>query len=264
MNPIKISSPATREFWEIPVLFEDAHLLALDKPPGLHTSPDRHAPERPSLMQLLHAGIAVGKPWAVERGLAYLANAHRLDAETSGVLLLAKSKPVLVALADHFGSEQSGLRFVALVRGVPREAQFEIGAKLAPNPLRPGLLRVDPRLGQRSRTVVTVTERFRSHALLDCRPLPPRPHQVRAHLQNMGLRVVGDAAYGGEPLLLSELKRGYRLKPGREERPLVFTAAVHAGQLTLPHPITGAELAITAPWPKALKVAVKYLRQLAK
>src|ERR1041384_377942 len=84
MSVIKLSSPATREFWEIPVLFEDAHLLALDKPAGLLTSPDRYDPERPNLMGLLHAGIAAGKPWAVERGLNYLSNAHRLDFETSG------------------------------------------------------------------------------------------------------------------------------------------------------------------------------------
>ena len=64
---IKLSSPATREFWEIPVLFEDEHLLALDKPAGLLTSPDRYDPQRPNLMKLLHAAIAGGKPWARER-----------------------------------------------------------------------------------------------------------------------------------------------------------------------------------------------------
>ena len=68
---IKLSSPATREFWEIPVLFEDEHLLALDKPSGLLLSPDHLAPERPSLMALLHAGIADKKPWARERNLDY-------------------------------------------------------------------------------------------------------------------------------------------------------------------------------------------------
>ena len=60
---IKLSSPATREFWEIFVLYEDEHLLALDKPAGLGTSVDRWDPSRPSLTQLLHAGIAEGKPW---------------------------------------------------------------------------------------------------------------------------------------------------------------------------------------------------------
>src|SRR5882724_4883703 len=90
---IKLSSPATREFWEMPVLFEDEHLLALDKPAGLLTSPDRYDPARPNLMKLLHAGIERGAPWAKQRGLSYLMNAHRLDFETSGIILLAMSKP---------------------------------------------------------------------------------------------------------------------------------------------------------------------------
>lgn len=262
--PVKLSSPATHEFWEIPLPFEDAHLLALDKPAGLLTSPDRAAPERPCLMQLLHAGIAAGKPWAADRRLTYLANAHRLDAETSGVLLLAKTKAALVALANVFGSEKPVLRHVALVQGGPREGRFEIGAKLAPHPTRPGLLRVDPQRGKRSRTVVTVVETFRGHTLLNCEPLTPRPHQIRAHLHNVGLPLVGDVPYGGQPLLLSELKPGYRWKEGREERPLIARAALHAEQLTLPHPVTGEALTITAPWPKDLKVAVKYLREFAR
>ena len=66
---IKLSSPATREFWEIAVLFEDEHLLALNKPAGLLTSPDRYDPERPNLMKLLHGGIRDRKPWAVARTL---------------------------------------------------------------------------------------------------------------------------------------------------------------------------------------------------
>ena len=77
-------------------------------PPACSSSPDRLDPERPSLMTLLHAGIAAGKPWARERNLTYLNNAHRPDFETSGVLLLAKNKPALVALANLFGSGKTG------------------------------------------------------------------------------------------------------------------------------------------------------------
>src|SRR5512138_2368839 len=106
MHPIKLSSPATREFWEVGVLYEDQFLLAVNKPSKLLASPDRYDPGRPNLMRLLHAGIAEGKTWARERGLSYLMNAHRLDFETSGVLLLAKEKPVLVELANMFGSQQ--------------------------------------------------------------------------------------------------------------------------------------------------------------
>src|SRR5947209_981782 len=97
---IKLSAPATREFWKIPVLFEDAQLLAIDKPSRLLTSPDRYDPERPNLMKLLHRDIARNAPWVQERALTYLANAHRLDFETSGILLLAKTKPTLIRLAN--------------------------------------------------------------------------------------------------------------------------------------------------------------------
>src|SRR5580700_1759739 len=116
-TPIKLSSPATREFWEIPVLFEDDHLLALDKPSRLLTSPDRYDPDRPNLMKLLHAAVEQGKPWAAQRGLTYLMNAHRLDFETSGVILLAKTKPDLVALANLFGTEKPAKVYTALVHG---------------------------------------------------------------------------------------------------------------------------------------------------
>ena len=91
---IKLSSPATRGFWEIPVLFEDAHLLALDKPGGLSVSPDDGSLGQPALMRLLHDGIAAGKPWAGQRNLAYLDPAHRPDSDATGVLLLAKTKGV--------------------------------------------------------------------------------------------------------------------------------------------------------------------------
>ena len=96
---IKLSAPETRGFWPIPVLWEDARLLALDKPSGLLTSPDRYDPQRPNLITLLHRGIARGASWAQERQLGYFANANRLDFETSGVILLAKDKPALIAVA---------------------------------------------------------------------------------------------------------------------------------------------------------------------
>src|SRR5213595_3206101 len=121
-NPIiKLSSPATNEYWEIPVVFEDEQLLALDKPAGLLTSPDRYDPNRPNLMKLLHAGIAGAKPWARERNLTYLSNAHRLDFETSGIILLAKSKETLVAVANLFSAEKPVKTYVALARGEPPE-----------------------------------------------------------------------------------------------------------------------------------------------
>jgi RluA family pseudouridine synthase len=260
---IKLSSPATREFWEIPVVFEDEHLLALDKPGGLLTSPDRYDPDRPNLMKLLHAGIAENKFWARERGLTYLSNAHRLDFETSGIILLAKTKPVLVQLADMFGSEKPVKKYIALVQGCPVEDEFEIDAKLAPHPVRVGLMRVDSKHGKKSKTKFTVLEKFASQTLIRCQPFTGRTHQIRIHLRHAGVPIVGDELYGGKPLWLSRLKPNYRLKPGKEERPLMSRVALHAEHLELTHPVTGQLLVITAPWPKDLTVAVKYLRQFA-
>lgn len=260
---IKLSSPATREFWEIPVVYEDAHLLALDKPAGFLTSPDRYDPTRPNLMRLLHEGIAAGKPWAAERGLTYLSNAHRLDFETSGIILLAKTKPALVALANLFGTNKPAKKYVALVRGVPRAERFEIEAKLGPHPFKPGLMRVERKEGKQSLTRIEVAELYPGYALLNCFPVTGRTHQIRVHLQHTGLPILGDSLYGGSPLLLSRLKRDYRLKPGRTERPLMARVALHAEQLSLAHPVTGETLTITAPWPKDLRVAVRYLREFS-
>ena len=260
---IRLSSPAARLFWELPALFEDEHLLALDKPAGLPTSPDRTDPQPPNLMKLLHTAIADGKTWARERNLAYLTNAHRLDPETSGVILLAKNKPALVTLANLFGSEKPLKKYIALVRGAPAENQFTVDSKLAPHPVKIGLMRVDLKVGKKAKTDFEVLEKFSGWTLLRCLPLTGRKHQIRVHLRHVDLPIVGDALYGGKPLWLSRLKRDYRLKPGCEERPLISRVALHAEELTLPHPVTGETLTITAPWPKDLKVAVKYLRQYA-
>jgi RluA family pseudouridine synthase len=251
---IKLSSPATKEFWEIPVLFEDADLLALDKPSGLLTSPDRHAAaERPNLMKLLHDAIELQKPWAKERNLNYLANAHRLDFETSGILLLAKNKPALVALANLFGSEKPLKKYVALAWGAPPEKNFAVDAKLSPHPVRLDQMRVDPRGGKKSRTEFEVLEQFSDWCLLRCAPLTERPHQIRVHLKHAGFTVVGDELYGGKKLWLSRLKKDFYLKPGREERPLLGRVALHAEELSLPHPITNEPVNIQSEWPKDLR-----------
>ncbi|MGZ4961810.1 MAG: RluA family pseudouridine synthase [Limisphaerales bacterium] len=260
---IKLSSPATKEFWEIPVLYEDEHLLAVDKPAGLLVSPDRYDPNRPNLMKLLHAGIEQGKPWAKSRNLTYLMNAHRLDFQTSGVILLAKDKPTLIDLASQFGSEKPHKVYVALARGTPPGDTFEVDAKLAPNELRLGLMRIDPKNGKRSKTQFTVREKFGRVVLLECRPLTGRSHQIRVHLRHVRLPIFGDEDYGGQPLLLSSLKTDYRLKPGKTERPLIGRVALHAEKLVVTHPITKAEVKIEAPWPKDITVAVKYLRRYA-
>jgi len=260
---IKLSPPKTRQFSPIPVLWEDARLLALDKPSGLLTSPDRYDPRRPNLITLLRRGIARGASWAQERQLAYLANANRLDFETSGVILLAKDKSALIALANQFGAEQSNKTYLALACGSPTRDALAINAKLASDPGRFGLMRVDSRQGRKATTRLEVAERFCGYTLLKCRPILDRAHQIRAHLRHARLPIMGDTSYGGRPLFLSKLKPDYRFKPNVAERPLINCIALHLEQLAIDHPLTGAAQTFTAPWPKDLTVAVKYLRRYA-
>jgi len=260
-SPIKLSSRDTNEFWEIPVLFEDAHLLALDKPGGMLTSPDILNSARPSLMHLLHKAIAENKPWSRERGLGYLMNTYWLDEEASGIFLLAKNKASFQKMADFFGASNPGRKYLVLVQGSPLEAKFEVDAKLAPDPVRPWAMRVQARSGKRARTVFQLVERFSRYALLSAELFTDRKHQVQLHLRHAGLPVVGDSLYGAKPLLLSRLKNDYRLKPERTERPLLNRPAIHSAELSFPHPVTGESVAIHAPCPKDLTVAIKYLRR---
>ena len=260
---IKLSSPATSEFWEIPVLHEDEHLLALDKPAGLLVSPDKLEPDRPSLIKLLHAAIAAGKPWARERNVTYLVNTHRLDADTTGVLLLAKNKAALVEVANQLGTDTPIRKYLALVQGVPPDATFSVDEKIGSHPLQPGRMRIDPRNGKKSKTECTVVESYSKWSLIHCVPGTERTQQVLLHLSHVGFPVVGDESRGGKKLWLSRLKKDFYLKPGHDERPLISRVALHAEELNLLHPATRAPLTLKSEWPKDIRVAVKYLRQYA-
>jgi 23S rRNA-/tRNA-specific pseudouridylate synthase len=181
---IKLSSPATREYWEIPVLLEDERLLVVAKPAGLAVSPDRLAPDRPSLLPLLHQGIAGGKPWARERGITYLAPVHRLDPEASGVLVLARSKATLVHFLNLVASEKPFITYLALVAGAAANDQFEVDAPLARRPAPAGFVRVDPRRGKKSRTRFEVVERFSTGHCCGAAVFNRPPG--RAHLRHAG------------------------------------------------------------------------------
>lgn len=232
-------------------LFEDDHLIAFDKPSGLLIAPDRFDKDAPNLMAWVHNTFGPG-----------IFNVHRLDRDTSGVVLCAKTKPALDDLCLQFERGEVEKEYVALVRGSPLSAGGEINEPIAPDPNRPGRMKL-LRGGKPALTYYTVEQSFRTVSLLRLCPRTGRTHQLRVHLAHIGCPIVGDPWYGdGRPLLLSEIKRGY--KPPREgERPLLDRLALHAARLSFRHPGTGERKAIDAPLPLEMETALKQLRKWA-
>jgi RluA family pseudouridine synthase len=252
------------ERWEIPILFEDDVLLAIAKPAGLLSSPDRYDKERPNLMSLLHRGIAEQAVWAREHRWAYLANVHRLDADTSGVLLLAKTKEILSQVSGQFVQRRTKKIYLALVQGLPEPAEQEIEKRIAPHPAREGLFVARTREGKEALTRLKVLENFRRYSLIQAEPITGRTHQIRVHLKSIGHSIVADPLYGvGEGLFLSEFKRGYKHSKTVSERPLIGRLALHSERLTILHPLKGEPLQIVAPMPRDFEVALKYLRKFS-
>jgi len=233
------------------VIYEDEALLAFDKPSGLLVVPDRLDKTRDNLMALVYARFGPG-----------VANVHRLDADTSGVLLCAKTKAALDSVSGQFQAKTAARTYLALVAGAPAEDSFVVELALQEDEQRPGRMCPARKGGKPSITHFEVLERFRGFARLSCRPLTGRPHQIRVHLAALGLPILNDSFYGNEArLLLSQLKRGY--KGLAVEKPLIGRLALHASELTVRHPTTGAPVTLCAPEPKEFMVALKYLRRFA-
>ncbi len=243
-------------------------------------SPDTYDPEKPNLMSGIRRALDTGAAWVQERGLTMLSNVHRLDADTSGVLLLAKTRDALRELARQFNDRIVGKSYVALVEGEPAEDAFEVELKIGPHPARPWVQIERRHGGKLTLTKFRVLERFRLRmlrgatiplpflacTLVGCEPETGRTHQLRVHLKHADHPILCDKVYGeGErsALYLSQLKPGYKSHEGTAERPLLGRLALHAERLKVAHPVTGAPLELVAPLPKDFEVALKYLRKFA-
>jgi RluA family pseudouridine synthase len=235
-----------------PVIYEDEALLAFDKPSGLLVAPDRWDQARENLMALVLARFG-----------PRVANVHRLDADTSGVLLCAKTKVALDFLSGQFQAKTAERIYHALVAGAPAEDEFVVELALREDENRPSRMCPARKGGRPSATRFEVRERFRGFTWLVCRPLTVRTHQIRVHLAARGLPILNDTIYGNDTrLLLSGLKRGYK---GRaDERPLISRLALHASELTVRHPETRAPVTLRAPLPNEFVVALKYLSRFGR
>lgn len=233
----------------IPILFEDDSLLAADKPAGVLSAPDRWDPELPVAAAILAKGR--GRLWAV----------HRLDKDTTGVLLLARSEDAHRALSRAFETRGVSKDYRALVRGVPDWEESFCDLPLSPDGDAQHRTIVDAHRGKPSRTVFRVLAAFRDFSLVEARPETGRTHQVRVHLAALGFPVACDPLYGdGKPVLLSSIKRRWKGDPF-EERPLLARTGLHAASVEFPHPVTGRTTRIEAPDPKDLRATLTQLEK---
>ena len=228
----------------VPVLHEDAHVLAVDKPAGRLVIPGRGTDER-SLREELEA--VHGRLWVV----------HRLDRGTSGVLLFARTAEAHRTLNLAFDRGEPRKRYLALVRGVPPE---ERRIDLAIAPARRGRMRParagDAR-GKAAATVLRALERFPPRAwaggalaLVEALPETGRTHQIRVHLAAVGLPLAIDPDYGDAAPLV-----------GPDGAPLLARTPLHAVRLEVAHPAGGGALVVEAPWPADLARTVEALRR---
>ncbi len=180
----------------IPILYEDRSVLAIDKPRGWMLVPFSWQRTNRNLQAALVSSITAGDFWARSRGLKFLKFVHRLDAETTGILLFAKSAGAVESYSDLFESRRMEKTYLAVVRGLPRENEWTCRLKLAPDPNQIGKMKVDVREGKESETHFQVLQSREGRTLIEAHPLTGRTHQIRVHLAQSGCPVIGDELYG--------------------------------------------------------------------
>jgi 23S rRNA pseudouridine1911/1915/1917 synthase len=241
--------PATLRAVDIPldVLYEDKHMLAVNKAAGMIVHPGAATGEDTLVHALLsHCADTLSGIGGVERpGIV-----HRLDKETTGVIVVAKTDKAHRALADQFSSRALKKEYVALVAGVPQLLSGTIDRAISRHPTH----RHRMTIGEGGKTAKTAWERVEAYgdfaAMMRCQIFTGRTHQIRVHLKSLGHPILGDALYGW--------KADTRL-PEQPQRVML-----HAEHLVLAHPISGKEMDLRAPLPADFLAMIKTLKKAAK
>lgn len=235
---------------ELKIISEDENHLLLDKPAGLGCIPDRRDMGRPSLLELLREK---------DPEVTFV---HRLDLETSGVVMVAKNKEAMRHLSQQFKERTIRKEYITYVSSFVPFEELEVDRPVGPI-LRQGATTIR-RKGKSSITRFVKEKTYRGFARLHCFPSTGRIHQIRIHLSDMGLPIVGDEKYGGQYPFLSAIKKKY-VKSSKDSRkqevPLLRRFALHAHRLT--YTPYGAEEPVTVESPEADDM-VKFAQKLEK
>jgi len=237
--PAEMPEPVLPEDIPLVIIYEDDALLVVNKPAGMVVHPALGHPSG----TLVNAVLAHCPQVAEVGGLDRAGIVHRLDKDTSGLILVAKDEATRAALQRQFKRRQVVKTYLALVEGpmYPREGIIE--APVGRDKRQRKKMAV-VRSGRQARTMYRAVEYFDDHTLLEVRPHTGRTHQVRVHLAWLGYPVVGDAVYG------------HRRQPLLQRRHFL-----HAARLHLTHPATGEEMEFEAPLPPELSTVLKRLRR---
>jgi 23S rRNA pseudouridine1911/1915/1917 synthase len=238
----------------LPVIYEDDHLLVVDKPPLMAVHPTAR-----------HHSVTVIKQLEARNPDQFYSLIHRLDRETSGILLCGKTRDadrafkryiedrsIAAARGPAEGHEPKLVQktYLAITWGVPAEGVIDLPLERdADNPLRVKM-KVH-RGGLESRTLITVLERLEGYALVSCELLTGRQHQIRIHLSAVGCPIVGDKLYGPDERILARAA-DRELTEEDQARLELPRHALHAHRYRLPHAVTGADLDLVAPLPADL------------
>jgi 23S rRNA pseudouridine1911/1915/1917 synthase len=231
--------PAHNVAQDIPltIVFEDEHLLVIDKPAGLVVHPAAGNLDGTLVNALLHhcAGRLSGIGGVARPGIV-----HRIDKDTSGLLVVAKTDVAHEGLARQFAAHSIDRRYLAIVSGVPRASHGTVDAPLARSATnRKKIAIVEGKRGKRAVTHWKRLEVLKDAALVECRLETGRTHQVRVHMASLGHALLGDPVYGR-----SGKSHGKLLKELGFHR-----QALHAAELGFTHPVTGRWLSFSSPMP---------------
>lgn len=246
-------APAAHEAQAIPldVVFEDRHLIVVDKPAGLVVHPAPGNPDRTLVNALLaHCGDLSGIGGSGRPGIV-----HRLDKDTSGLMVAAKTDAAHRGLADQFAERRVERAYTAVVWGVPVPAVGEIAGAIGRNPANRKKMAVVARGGKPALTRYRVVRPLGTAAsLVDCRLATGRTHQIRVHLSSRGHPVVGDPLYGGGR------RRVARLAPAQAAVVTGFNRlALHAYLIGFMHPVSGESFRFTSDIPIKINKLISIL-----
>jgi 23S rRNA pseudouridine1911/1915/1917 synthase len=245
---IPAATPAHNVAQDIPleIVFEDDHLLIVDKPAGLVVHPAAGNFDGTLVNALLHhcAGRLSGIGGVARPGIV-----HRIDKDTSGLLVVAKTDPAHEGLAKQFARHSIGRVYKAVVSGRVMTGGGSVDAPLARSPQNRKKIAI-AQGGKRAVTHWTLIEQLKEGALIECRLETGRTHQVRVHMASIGHPLVGDPVYG-------------RTRPAHREllKRLAFERqALHAAELSFLHPITGTPLTFQSATPSDMQRLLIELR----